>query len=323
MGTLLLSQHQFSEALEWGLKARRLAPHSANALGIIADALVELGRYDEAAGTVQQMVDLRPNLSSYARVSYLRELSGDVPGAVDAMRKAVDAGGGVPENTAYARVLLGNLYFNTGRLQEAETQYRAALAIFPNYVHGLAALARVRAGEGRYAEAISLYRRAVDIFPTPEYVIALGDVQQAAGFHSQAEGTYELAAAEQRLYESNGVNLDAELALFDADYGRDLAQALVAAERAIHERPGIRSADALAWTLFKAGNSSQALALERDAHRLGTQDALLFFHLGMIEAALGMSAKAEADLKSALKINPYFSILRSSDARNTLDRLDV
>jgi hypothetical protein len=56
---------------------------NANAHGVMGDALVELGRYDEAFVQIQRMVDLRPDLSSYARVSYARELQGDVVGAAE------------------------------------------------------------------------------------------------------------------------------------------------------------------------------------------------------------------------------------------------
>ena len=100
-GSLELSRHEFGKALEWGVKAKNLIPHKAFAFGVIGDAQIELGKYDEAVDTFQQMVDLKPDLSSYARVSYARELYGDVPGAIEAMRQAVDAGSPAAENTAW------------------------------------------------------------------------------------------------------------------------------------------------------------------------------------------------------------------------------
>ncbi len=38
-------------------------------------------RYEQAGRALQQMIDLQPNLASYARVSYFRELHGDLAGA--------------------------------------------------------------------------------------------------------------------------------------------------------------------------------------------------------------------------------------------------
>src|SRR3989441_4661248 len=63
IGTLALARHQFMAALDWGRKAHALDPASSRALGIIGDAQTELGRYPEALRSVQQMVDLRPDLS--------------------------------------------------------------------------------------------------------------------------------------------------------------------------------------------------------------------------------------------------------------------
>ena len=318
MGTLALARHQFVAALDWGRKAHALDPASSRALGIMGDAQIELGRYPEALRSVQQMVDLRPDLSSYARVSYARELFGDVPGAIEAMQKAVEAGGPVPENSAYTRVLLGNLYLNAGRPQQADREYRRALFEYPGYPYGLAGIARVEAATGRYPDAVGHYRQAVDTYPLPDFVIALGDVYAATGDQRRASETYDLAAAEQQLYRANGVDLDAELALFDADHRRDLSAALLAARAAMADRPSVRTADILAWTLFQTGDDRDAEAASRLALRLGTQDATMFFHRGMIEARLDQTAAAIGDLHQALYINPYFSLLWAPVARNTL-----
>jgi len=321
IGTLALARHQFMAALDWGRKAHALDPASSRALGIIGDAQTELGRYPEALRSVQQMVDLRPDLSSYARVSYARELFGDVPGAIEAMQKAVEAGGPVPENSAYTRVLLGNLYLNAGRPQQADREYRQALFEYPGYPYGLAGIARVEAATGRYPDAVGHYRQAVDTYPLPDFVIALGDVYAATGDQRRASETYDLAAAEQQLYRANGVDLDAELALFDADHRRDLSAALLAARAAMADRPSVRTADILAWTLFQTGDDRDAEAASRQALRLGTQDATMFFHRGMIEARLGQTAAAIADLHQAVYINPYFSLLWAPVARSTLTSL--
>jgi tetratricopeptide (TPR) repeat protein len=321
MGSLALARHQFAAALNWGVKAGTLSPGESRPLGIIGDAQIELGRYPAAVNTFQQMVDLRPDLSSYARVSYARELYGDVPGAISAMAQAVEAGGPVPENSAYTRVLLANLYFNSGRLDDAMAQDRRALFEDPKYPYALAGLAKIDAARGKFQPAIALYRQAVDAYPLPDFVIGLGDVYAASAATRQASETYDLAAAEQQLYRANGVDLDAELALFDADHQRDLPAALAAARRAMIDRPSVRSADVLAWTLYQVGDDRAALAASMQAMRLGSQDASMFFHRGMIEKRLGQTAAAIDDLTHALHINPYFSLLWSPVARETLASL--
>src|SRR2546425_1265625 len=191
----------------------------------------------------------------------------------------------------------------------------------PKYPYALATLAKIDAARGRYANAIARYQQAVDRYPLPDFVIGLADTYATSGDAAKAQETYELAAAEQRLYRANGVDLDAELALFDADHRRDLPAALAAARRAMMDRPSIRSADILAWTLYQAGDDRASLAASTQAMRLGTQDAGMFFHRGMIEARLGLRAAAVSDLQQALHINPYFSLLWAPVAQQALDSL--
>lgn len=317
MGALSLGRHRFRAALEWGRRAVALDPYSARALGVAGDAEVELGRYDEAFATFQRMVDLRPDLSSYARVSYARELTGDADGAIEAMRAAIAAGGPAPENVAYTQVLLGNLYFDRGALDQAEAAYRAAQAGFAGYVPAQAGLARVLAARSRYSQAAALYRRAVDLNPAPDYVIALGEVSAAAGDADGARRAFELAVAQQRLFAANGVDLDREQALFEADHGDQVA-ALAAARRAMADRPSVYSADALAWALYRTSDLTAALEASRQARRLGTRDALMLFHAGAIEAGLGLRDQARAHLAQALTINPHFSVLHAPEARQAL-----
>ena len=138
------------------------------------------------------MINLRPDLSSYARVSYARELYGDVEGAMQAMGQAAQAGGPAPENAGWAHVQLGTLYFNSGRLDQAEHEYDAALAVYPGYFHAQAGLAAVRAAQGRTAEAVTLYKAAVAVVPLPQYVQALGDLYAATGNAKDAQAQYDL-----------------------------------------------------------------------------------------------------------------------------------
>ena len=141
-GTLAGLRHDFPEQLRRGLEAHRLMPDLVAPYPVIADAQIELGRYGAAERTLQRLLDLKPNLTSYARVSYYRELRGDLEGAVEAMRLAVSAGAGVAENVAYVQNLLGDLQLQRGRTAAARTAYEAALARRPRYAPAKAGLAR-------------------------------------------------------------------------------------------------------------------------------------------------------------------------------------
>ena len=101
LGTLAAARHHFTDALRWGRRAVKAAPYDADVYGLVGDAQLELGRYDAAFDSFQRMIDLRPNLASYARVSYALELRGNVDGAIAAMRAAYDVAAG-PADTAWA-----------------------------------------------------------------------------------------------------------------------------------------------------------------------------------------------------------------------------
>lgn len=322
-GALALARHEFSEALEWGQRAVEINPDRSHAYGVIADAQIELGLYAEAVETLQTMVDLRPDMSAYARISYVRELHGDLEGAVQAMRLAVDSGVATSESTAWVRSQLGNLYFNSGDLERAEFEYLRTLHNRPDYVYALAGLGRVRAAQGEMEEAIELLIRASAIMPLPEFVITLGELYEASGRPEEAALQYGLVAAIEQLHRAGGVDMDMEIALFHADRGQNLEETVELARSAYLNRPSIHAADVLAWALYQSGEYQEAQDYSEAALHLGTQDALKIFHAGMIELQLGDEAQARDYLEQALAINPHFSIPYADEARRILQSLQA
>jgi tetratricopeptide (TPR) repeat protein len=317
LGTLALARHDFRLGLQYGLRAHAAAPSVVKPLGVIVDAQVELGRYRDAARTLQQMIDEKPNLSSYARVSYLRELHGDLGGATRAMELAVSAGGSAPENVAYVQALLGQLEFVRGHLPAAALAYREALARFPGYPPAEAGLARVDAARGRLAPAIRRLRMVVDRLPLPEYVIALGEDELAAGRTSQARRDLALVRVEERLLAANGVNTDTELALFEADHGSP-ARGVTLARRAWANAPSVRSADALGWALTSAGDPRVGAVWAHRALRIGSRDPMFLYHAGTAALRAGQRGLGLRRLRAALANNPRFSPLYAPRAEREL-----
>jgi tetratricopeptide (TPR) repeat protein len=309
LGALALSRHEFRTGLALGRRAVALSPSTARSYGVVGDALVELGRYEQAFETFNEMVSLKPSVSSYARVSYARELLGDIRGAAAAMRYAVDAAAGEPEALAWSQTQLGKLFWSHGRPDAAGREFRAALRIRPAYPSALNGLAQVEAGRGNLARAISLSRSAAEILPLPQYVADLGDLMGASGDRAGARRQYALVAAIARLQRAGGVNVDLESTLFEVDHGVRLARTVAPARIARAERPSIDGDDVLAWALARNGRCGEALRFSERALRLGTLDAPKFFHRGMIERCLGHHAAATLWFGRALALNPHFSAI--------------
>jgi tetratricopeptide (TPR) repeat protein len=318
LASLALSRHRFREALGLARQAHALSPTTAQSYGLLGDAELELGRYRQAFADFDRLARLKPSLAAYSRVSYARELLGHPAAAIEAMWQALDAATGEAEPTAWTRVQLGKLYWSTGRLGAAAAQYRAALAVFPGYVHALDALAQVEGARGRLGRAIALERRAVAETPLPQFVGYLGDLYAAAGRPALARRQYALIDVIGRLFVANGVKTDLETALFRADHGIRLRETLDLARLARNERPSIDGDDVLAWTLERNGRCGEALRYSKLALRLGTKDALKLFHRGMIERCLGRTADGDRFLRQALALNPHFSLLWAPVARKAL-----
>jgi tetratricopeptide (TPR) repeat protein len=263
------------------------------------------------------MMDLRPGALSYARVSYLRELQGDVRGAIEAMRAAAEAAGD-PETRAWCRVHLGDLLINTNDLAAAEREFERALAELPDYHLAFAGLARARLASGDTDNAVRFYESARRRVPLPDTAIALGDLHLKLGHPDEAKKLYDMVELIERTGFAGQNTYSRQLALFYADHDMKLDDALQIMRRERAARSDIYTCDTLAWVLYKKGDLAAAKTAIGEALRLGTRDARIEYHAGMIEHALGHDREAAKHLQLALEINPSFDVLQADVARQTL-----
>jgi tetratricopeptide (TPR) repeat protein len=319
-GALANARHDFASGLDWGDQARSLNPSSPEVHAVVGDALLELGRYDEAFAAYQKMVDLAPGVASYTRASYALELQGNVAGARRALELALGEAI-APKDLAFAHHSLGELAWNTGEVEAARRHYEEAIRLDPDLVPARAGVARLHAATGEGEQAAAEWEDVVARAPLPEYVAELGTLHLVAGRPAEAEAQFDLLDVQRRLLEANGVKTGLELALFSADHGVSLSDGLRAAREEWRRRQSIHVADALAWQLHAHGADAEALALADEALRLGTRNALFHFHRGMIQRSLGNSAAARRDFEAALSINPHFSLLHAPAAAQVLAEL--
>jgi len=320
LASLALIRHQFRQALGYGLRSRRLLPGSSRPYGAIGDALVELGRYRQAFAAFNRMAALRPSLASYARVAYARELTGNLRGARAAMQLAFDAAGGDPEPTAWSLVELAKLELLLGHAATADREVHQALRVFPGYPSGLTELALVDVAEGRLGPAVAAARRSANVVPTLQAVSLLGALLDRAGRPVEARRQRATVAVIEQLLRANGVRVDLESAVYQADYGIRPTETVALARRARAARPSIYGDDALGWALARAGRCTQSLLYAHRALRLGTKDPNLVFHLGYAEGCAGDPGARRSEYRRALALNPEFSVRWAPVARAALRR---
>ncbi len=297
-------RHDFKKGLEYISEAIKLDTRVAAFYGIKSDAETELGRYDDAANSLQMMTDLKPNFNAYSRITYQRELHGDFEGAVEALAAAISAGSAHPENIAWAYIESGKLLIPTDRAQAVQ-YFTKALDLVPKYAPALEGLGRVAYANGEKDKARDYFTQAFASVPIAEYATALGNFYAVEGDANKAQQHYTLADIAYK--DSKGVNVDLEYALFLADHG-DPAEALRRAEAAYSARPSIYSADAYSWALFKNNRIDEAAKYNKEALRLGENDSNMLFHAWMIARTMGQAREAESYHKAARARDQYTTL---------------
>jgi tetratricopeptide (TPR) repeat protein len=280
LGAIHLSRHRFRDALAVARRGRDMRPGDAWNYGVMGDALLELGEYDEAFAAFDRMAALRPTADAYARVSYARELTGDLDGALAAMRLAESATSAHDlEAKAWYAAHVAELDFRAGRIDAAERGYRYAAYLFPQYPYAMTGLGKVKQARGDMNVALDIYLDQMTRTPSLDLAARIGDLYRKRGDWTAAEHYYDLA---EQLAGPALAQTEANLALFMAERDRKLPEALAIAQRVSAERSDIFTNDALAWTLYKSGRVREAAEASRRSLRTGTRDERILAHAAAI-----------------------------------------
>lgn len=320
--TVLLNLHQFEEAEKIGEWAIKEYPHSSAGYGILVDAYVELGKYKRAIKICDIMLKIKPDLRSYSRASYLREIHGDITGAIDAMRMAADAGVYGQENRAWVLYNLANLYLQIGKVDTAAFIYNGILQERPGYAYALSGLAKVMINKGDYTSAAKYLKKASVNLDDHSFIEQLSDLYLAQGNKTEEEKLNQLVLKEFEEHEKGGWNIDREYAAFCLNHNINFEEALIHAEKEYRVRPdNIDAIDTYAWALSKNGKVNEASKMINKAFHTNSVSALIHYHAGVINSLVGKNNEAIKNLELALSKNLAIYVLFYKDALEKLMNL--
>jgi tetratricopeptide (TPR) repeat protein len=313
---LLLGKHEFAAALETAKKLNKKVPDDVMLYGFLTDANVELGNYKDAEAAAQWMLDLRAgSIPGLTRAAYLRELFGDVDGALDLMEMAYQS---TPpsesEDRAWIIAQIAHLNLATGKSSQAENLLQQALAMFPGYHYALGNLAKVRIQQKRYAESVELLKQRYQAAPHAENLYELAEALQLAGRTEEAKKAFAEFEQKSLLESYRADNSNHELTFYYADHANEPAKALEVARREISRRRDVYTLDSYAWALYVNQQSEEARRQIEAALAVGIRDAKLLRHAGEIALKCGDRAMAQQYLRRSAELN-------TADSELARDRL--
>jgi tetratricopeptide (TPR) repeat protein len=320
-GVLALSLHDFAGALEKGRTAHEQVAEDPDALAILVDASVELGHYDDAAAHVAELLERRPGSAALSRLSYLRELHGDLAGARLAMLQAEQATSAASDRATIA-TFVGDQLLAARDLAGAGSAYERAHGAQPGLATTDIGQARLQAAQGHLDDAIATVSAVVERTPAPAAATLLGELQRAAGRETDAAASFALAEAGTKLLVAAGSTVDLESAVFTADHGNP-ADAVALGQRAYAARQTVSTADALGWALTRSGRAGEGVPYVAEALGLGTRSPGLHVHAALAYAAVGQDPAAAAELQVAFTSSAWLVPALRADAAGLADRLGV
>jgi len=308
---VLLNMHQFKDALVAAQKGVAISSYNAGIFGALVDANVELGNYDEAVKDCDKMISIRPDLRSYSRASYLRQIYGQNEGAIAAMKMAVEAGMPGAESTEWARTKLADLYLDNGNADSASILYRTSLVYRPDYPFALTGMARVEKNKKNYDAAIAWTKKAIKARSEAAFVAQLADLYELKGDATDAKETrndvVDLLEEGQNDEPKDALvkhNVSRELATAYLNAG-NLDKALQYAQTDLNMRPeNIDANDLIAWIYYLKGDYANAKIHADKMLATKTRNANMLYKAGVIYASAGNMQQGNAMMHDALAINP-------------------
>lgn len=318
-GMVEMSLHQFSQALSTAEAAVKLNPYNSGIYGVLVDAHVELGQYDKAVEMADKMISIRPDLRSYSRVSYLREIHGEVKGAADAMELAVSAGYPGYEQTSWCRLTLGHLHETYGDLEAARMHYEIALQERPNYPFAIAAIAGIHMKKKNYTEAEAQLQNAIAMIPEVSFSEQLAELYSLTGREEQAQKTWQQVLAMLKDDADHGHSVNLEVARVWLHGLKDPVRAREFAVKEYLSRPGnIEVNRVMAEISYRENSIADASMHITEAMKTHSQDPELIGLAGLIRLREGKVEEGKKLIQQSLASDPYQSFAITADLKAAL-----
>jgi tetratricopeptide (TPR) repeat protein len=309
---IFLSQHRFAEGKAIAEEAMRSNPHNSFVYGLLVDANVELGDYATAVDMCDKMVSIRPDIRSYSRISYLRELHGEMAAAIEAIQQAIAAGMPGREDTEWARMVLAHLYEDSNQLDKAEEQYMLSLQHRPDYPFALAGLGRIARFKKDYATAVSYFEKASGVMNDVSFFEELAEIYRLNGQEDKAAKctriTTEALLADNisaKKDKNLGHNANYELAILYLKNNNPKA-AVEFARAEYQSRPqNMDACETFAWALYQNGQYAEAAQHVSTMLRTNSQKPERLVRAGIILAANGQNEEGKLLIAKGLNLKPY------------------
>lgn len=303
--SILLGEQEYPAALEAARALNKRVPDDVMVYGLLTDADMGLGNYNDAETAAQWMLNLRPgNRPGLIWAARLRELFGDAEGAYELMDLAYQS---TPPSEIGERAAIltrmGHLRLASGSTDAAGKLFQQASTYFPNYPSALGGLAQVRITQKRYAEAVVLLQQRYQGVPHAENLYDLAEALQMAGRDGEAKRAFAEFETKSLLESSRRDNSNRKLVFYYADHAQQPAKALKVAQQEYAWRHDVYTLDAYAWALHVNGQDAEARKQIKAALAVGIRDSTIFAHAGEIALKLGDRAAARNYLQEAVSLH--------------------
>ncbi len=273
----------------------------------IADTQRRLGRYGEAASTVEEMFRRFPEEKTVTTLSFLAEFQHRA-GLAEAARKTLAEALKLDANDSDAQLRLADALGENGQLADAEKVMRNLARREPNNPMYEVSLGLLLTRFGRNEDAIRVFQDLLKRHgDNPELAKQVHNFLSITyvNMGNYAKGEAELEILLQQDPDEAQPNND--LGYLYADQGKNLEKAEMMIQKALRAEPNNAAyLDSMGWVLYKRGKLRDALEnMKKAADRMlverSAPDSTILEHLGDVYFGLHQVNQAEDSWRKALK----------------------